>query len=182
MKIPGKINGGDVLFATLKLESSYFERALILIVDNNRDGIFGVILNRPSHMPLSELFTVDSDLSSVKRTIFSGGPMDEDMVLTLKIHKNAQTFTDGLAVSDLVEYGSHWHSIDDLLTSQEDEVYIYLGYAGWREQQLADEIKEGSWFLFRNINTKELLQEWFTPPFTEHKDILEYLKKKDASQ
>lgn len=169
--------GGDVLYATVALDGSYFENALILIVDNNKDGLFGLILNRPSHMPIKELFNGIHGAPGDHRTIYSGGPVDEDMVLTLRIGINRPSGSDSKLIGDSIEYGTHWHSVDDLLTTTEEDVQIYLGYVGWRERQLDDEIREESWTLYKGIDSLQLLRSLDSTQLMERAEILSLLIK-----
>lgn len=177
MGYSNRIKGGELLYASHTLDGTYFENALILLVANNRDGVFGVILNRPSRMPLKEMFNIDFDLPITERLIYTGGPVDEDMLLTIRIHDNSDTIG-GIALSESVEYGGHWDSIKSILMSSEQEVRIFLGYAGWQEAQLDREISEGSWSLYRGINTQELLMDWYSSPYEKRRDIVKYLEEK----
>ena len=70
---------GVVLQATDLLEGSYFEDAVILIAVHDENGSFGLMLNRPSHMPISEVFTPVPDMTDPKRPFYIGGPVDEDV-------------------------------------------------------------------------------------------------------
>ncbi len=147
------ITGGEILYASHTLNGTYFENALILIVDKNSDGVFGVILNRPSRMPLNELFNVTFDVPITDHIVYSGGPMDDDMLLTLRIHDIDDTLG-GIPLSDRVEYGGQWESIETILMSDDLCVRIFLGYAGWKERQLNSEINEGNRTLYRQLNTQ----------------------------
>lgn len=175
-----KIVGGEVLYASHQLDGTYFENALILLVANNSDGVFGVILNRPSRMPLTEIFNRSFDLPIRDRLIYAGGPMDDDMLLTLKIHDGSDT-NGGIALSDSVEYGGQWDSVETILQSDDRKVRTFLGYAGWREGQLDGEIEEGSWTIYRGINTEKLLTDWHEVLFEKRRDIASYLKESSGS-
>jgi len=146
-------------------------------VDNNKDGVFGVILNRPSRMPLNEIFNVTFDVPITDHMIYSGGPMDDDMLLTLRIHDDADLIG-GIALSDTVEYGGQWESIETILMSDDRKVRMFLGYAGWKEDQLHGEIAEGSWTIYRGIDTQTVLEEWYTPLFEKRRDIIKYLEER----
>lgn len=177
MSIKQNIKGGEVLFASHTLAGTYFEDALILLVANNRDGVFGVILNRPSRMPLTEVFNKTFDIPVTDRIFYAGGPMDDDMLLTLKIHDGSEV-SDGIALSETVEYGGIWDSVETILQSDEAKVRTFLGYAGWREGQLDGEISEGSWTIYRGINTEKLLLDWQWNFLEKRRDIIAYLEEK----
>ncbi len=170
-----KIKGGEILYASHTLDGTYFENALILLVDNNQDGVFGVILNRPSRMPLNEIFNVTFNIPINDHLIYSGGPMDDDMLLTLRIHDGSGSIG-GIALSDTVEYGGQWESMETILMSDDRKVRMFLGYAGWKERQLDGEIAEGSWTIYRGIDTKQVLDDWYNPLFEKRRDIVNYLE------
>ncbi len=170
-----RITGGDILFASHTLAGTFFEDTLILIVENNEDGIFGLILNRPSRMPVSEVFNVELNTHITERVMYIGGPMDDDMLLTISIHDSPEQFRDGKALSETVEYGSRWENIEKIIESNEKTVRTFLGYTGWKESQLRDEIKEGSWTLYRGIETKKVLEDWYEPQFVKRRYIEGYL-------
>ncbi len=185
MKVKDKINGGEILYASHVLNNSYFENAIILITENNEDGIFGVILNRPSRMPLSEVFNIPLDVPIQKRLLYSGGPMDEDMLLILRI-TNSQCddeFEDrkGKKILENVELGGAWGSIENIVISSEEEVHLFLGYAGWQEEQLQDELDRERWILYRGINSKEILTDWIEPITEKRREILKYLEEKSRN-
>ncbi len=176
MGITDKIKGGEILYASHTLDGTYFENALILLVDNNSDGVFGVILNRPSRMPLKEIFNVSFDVPITDHIIYPGGPMDDDMLLTIRIHHGTDSIG-GIALTETVEYGGKWGSIERILMSDDQKVRMFLGYAGWTERQLQGEITEGSWTIYRGIDTERLLSDWYTPLFEKRRAIVAYLEK-----
>ncbi len=176
MNSSNRIKGGELLYASHTLNGTYFENALILLVANNKDGVFGVILNRPSRMPLKEIFNITFDVPITDHLIYSGGPMDEDMLSTIRVH-NSSTLNGGIALSNRVEYGGQWSKMEDMLMSDDRSVRMFLGYAGWREQQLSDEISEGSWTLHRGADVEKVLNDWHTPLFQKRRDIEGYLSR-----
>ncbi len=170
-----KIKAGDILFASHLLEGTDFQDVIVLIVDNNEDGIFGLILNRPSHMPISEIFNIKLPVEVKHRLVYMGGPVDEDMLLTIIIHPEEQTVRGGKRLSPTVEYGGKWESIQEIVESDDKSVRTFLGYTGWKERQLAGEINEGSWTLYHDIDTEQILTDWYEPLTVKRREILAYL-------
>lgn len=180
MKRIEKIRGGEILYASHRLNNSYFENAVILITENNADGIFGVILNRPSRMPLSEVFNIPLDVPIKERLFYSGGPVDEDMLVVLRIMDKHSEDRKGKKILKDVELGGAWGSIENLVMQSEEEVHLFLGYAGWQEEQLRDELERERWILYRGINSKEILSDWVEPVAEKRRDILNYLEEKNT--
>ncbi len=170
-----KIQAGDVLFASHLLEGTDFQDTIILIVDNNEDGVFGLIINRASHMPLSEIFNISLPVSVTTRLVYMGGPVDEDMLLTIVIHPEEQAVRDGKTLSPTVEYGGKWENLQEIVESDDKSVRTFLGYTGWKERQLHGEINEGSWTVYRDIDTEQLLTDWYEPLTIKRREMLAYL-------
>lgn len=175
-----RIRGGEILYASHNLINSYFENALILITENNADGVFGVILNRPSRMPLREVFNISLDVPIEKRLFYSGGPVDEDMLVVLRLTESDSEDRKGKKILKDVELGGAWGSIENLVMTSEEEVRLFLGYAGWQEDQLWDELERERWLIYRGICSKEILTDWIEPAFEKRRDILKYLEEKDT--
>lgn len=170
------IRGGEVLFASHTLNGTYFENAVILLLEDNFDGIFGIIINRESKIPLNEVFNSVSE--SDKRRINIGGPVDEDMVFTLRI---AQPLLDGeKELVHGVSYGRIWKSSKEMISSDEKSNFLFLGYAGWKRKQLVEEIEEGSWLLYREVNVADILQKGQSNELNKRREIETYLKEKSV--
>ncbi|MBD3322779.1 MAG: hypothetical protein GF350_16890, partial [Chitinivibrionales bacterium] len=61
-----RLKNGCILLSEERLQDPNFESTVVLICMHNDDGAFGFVLNRPSHMPLSEVFSVDTPLQHQK--------------------------------------------------------------------------------------------------------------------
>jgi putative AlgH/UPF0301 family transcriptional regulator len=59
----GRLKSGSVLLALDTLKDPNFDSTVVLICTYSKaDGTYGLVLNRPSHMPLSEVFDGFRDL------------------------------------------------------------------------------------------------------------------------
>ncbi len=157
-----KLEEGMVLLASQSLGAGFFRDALILIVVHNKDGAFGLILNRAAQMPVKEVFDPVPDVAAKSRIFYIGGPVDEDalhiLTLTNSSDNNGYPFAPG------VELGGSWDTIDELLETPEEECYLFLGYSGWGANQLEEELEEGSWILYDDIEIRPLLEELYQTP------------------
>ncbi|GAB3495252.1 hypothetical protein GCM10027440_47180 [Nocardiopsis coralliicola] len=66
---------GRLLVATPALEDPHFRRAVVLIVDDDADGTLGVVVNRPSALPVDEVLAGWSAFASAPAVMFDGGPV-----------------------------------------------------------------------------------------------------------
>lgn len=149
---------GAVLHASKLLEGSFFEDAVILVAVHDENGAFGVMLNRPSHMPIHEVFNPVPEVRVAAHPFYVGGPVDEEGLHLLHLHNQIDS-RNGLEVYPGVELGGEWDSIDEILLSDPARTFLFLGYSGWNSGQLEDEIAEGSWSVYQP-NVRELLDQW----------------------
>lgn len=138
---------GKLLVASRGLADPNFAQAVVLLVHCDEQGVVGLILNRRTDLPLSQVL----DLKAAKeRTdpVYLGGPVEHSAVFALfqsaaKIDKAENVFGGVYLISDKTLF-------EKTLSSRPDPgvFHVYLGYAGWTPDQLQAEIKSGAWFVF----------------------------------
>lgn len=147
-----------LLVAMPQLVDPNFHRAVVLMVEHNDEGSFGLIVNRPSTMSVSALLgaldmTWRGDDAAV---VWTGGPVmpTSGWVLhqpTARVGRGAPTLQSGLESDGTVSFAP---GID--LSTSPDKLRVIaaeppirtrflLGYAGWGPGQLASEMARGSW-------------------------------------
>ncbi len=151
---------GAMLHATEQLAGSFFEDAVILVCVHDENGAFGLMINRASHMPLNEVFNPVPTVGPVSHPFYIGGPVDEEGLHLLHL-TDPFDVRNGLDVYEGVELGGEWDTIDDILLSDPEKIFLFLGYSGWNSDQLEEEILEGSWKVYRP-DVLELLKSWST--------------------
>jgi putative transcriptional regulator len=137
---------GQLLVATPQLRGSTFDRAVILLLSHADDGALGVMLNRPSDVPVGRLLPKWEDLAADPPVVFQGGPVGTDSALALVL-------IDGPGEPLGVRRVGGEVGILDLDTPPEvvepavSGLRVFAGYAGWAPDQLDDEVSEGSWYV-----------------------------------
>jgi putative transcriptional regulator len=151
----GKLRSGCVLLSKQELEDPNFKSTVVLICAHNDDGAFGLVLNRPSHMPLSEVFDIEGPLKHTKRKLYIGGPVQQN---TLHVLQLTDTPTDeAMGVAEGVHLGGAWESLDEVLAADERAVRLFLGYSGWGSSQLEAEILQEAWEV-HNLDVRKLMR------------------------
>jgi putative transcriptional regulator len=144
---------GRLLVATPVLADPNFRRTVILVVEHEaEEGTLGVVLNRPTDVPVERVLDAWSDLVTGPSVVFKGGPVAPNSALAI-----------GLVPGDAEPLG--WHALDgaaaamsrlglvdldappDLLAPAIHRLRVYAGYAGWAPGQLKGEIDEGAWYV-----------------------------------
>jgi len=149
---------GHLLVATPLLVEDPFRRTVVqLLQHDDEDGALGVVVNRPSHTPLSEVLPGWELLAGEEATIFVGGPVQQSAAICL-----AALRTGAPADPSYAEVpGAPWLGTVDLdLEPGEavERVRVFAGYAGWSAGQLEAEVEEGAWWV-----VDALPQDCFSP-------------------
>jgi len=146
-KNPKDLGVGKVLVAARGLGDPNFAGTVILLVHFDGKGAVGLILNRRTDVPLSRVL----DLKAVKDRsdpVYLGGPVDRAAVLALfessaKVEKAENVFGGVYLISDKALF-------EKTISARPDPgvFHVYLGYAGWTQDQLRSEVQLGAWFVF----------------------------------
>ncbi|MGN6089705.1 MAG: YqgE/AlgH family protein [Actinomycetes bacterium] len=139
------VRAGALLVATPALDGSFFERSVILLLDHDEDGALGVVLNKPSEVPVSQVMPEWHDLAGEPRVLFAGGPVSTDGAMALGRTLGTEeplgwrSLTSSMGLLDL-------DTPPPLVAADLAGLRVFAGYAGWSGGQLEDEVIEGSWW------------------------------------
>ena len=147
---------GTLLVASPRLSHTPMAEAVVLVIQDSDDGVFGVRLNAGASSQQASDFQAFTQLPSERDTLMIGGPLNGPV---LALHQNEDLaeleLRDGVFVSCsqdalqmLVE--SKLNDFDDQsLISMEDTSVNYrivLGVAGWQTPQIHAEIDAALWY------------------------------------
>ncbi len=147
---------GRVLISEPFLSGSYFNRAIIFLVDHGIDGSVGFILNKLYEQQLPDFSNHFPDFHV---PIFIGGPVSTDSLYY--IHTLGEHIPNSIHISDNLYWGGDFEHMKDLINSgfvHPSQVRFFLGYSGWGKDQLNEELNENSW-LVSDINPKSVMVE-----------------------
>jgi putative transcriptional regulator len=149
------IKKGDVLISKPSILGDItFNRSLILVADFNDEGYVGFIINRPLHENLKDLVPgINKDF-----VVFDGGPVERDKLYF--IHNVPHLITGGFKISDKLYWGGAHEELLPLLNNNkisENQIKFFLGYSGWGQLQLEEEIKDEAWLLESHFDAETLI-------------------------
>lgn len=134
---------GSLLIAHPSQSEGYFKRTVILmIIHSAEDGSLGLVMNRPLHQSLGDYSAefAESKLASVP--LFAGGPVNDTQLTLVAWKQNEETgtlhFYFGIDESKALEI---------IANDPQFELRGFLGYSGWSEEQLEEELKTDAWVL-----------------------------------
>ncbi|RYF96266.1 MAG: YqgE/AlgH family protein [Chitinophagaceae bacterium] len=134
---------GILLIADPFLKDPNFLRTVVFLCEHREEGSFGFVLNRKYENTLDELIP---DVEGYKLPVFYGGPVQVDTIHFL--HQYPVEIPGGEEVMTGIYWGGDFARAVELIKAGEidvDRIRFYIGYSGWGNGQLGDELKEKSW-------------------------------------
>ncbi len=145
------MRAGTLLLATPALLDPNFAETVVLVLDVNDEGSLGVVLNRPTALPVAEVLGSWGGLVAEPEVLFRGGPVETDGALAVALRRGdedgvigVREVVDRLVLLDL-------DTPVELVSGELDGLRIFAGYAGWGAGQLGREIEAGSWYVVPGI-------------------------------
>jgi putative transcriptional regulator len=136
---------GKLLVAAPSLVDPNFRQTVLLMLEHGAEGALGVVLNRPSELPVKGAIDEWNTAVSEPRVVFVGGPVSQSSVIALA----------SVALDDADD---HWSQVVGRIGTVDleknpgdigglDQVRIFAGYAAWAPGQLEGELAENAWFV-----------------------------------
>ncbi|TIC81595.1 YqgE/AlgH family protein [Nocardioides sp. GY 10127] len=150
---------GMLLVATPALEDPHFADTVVLVIDADDEGALGVVLNRPTSVPVGEVLETWAGVVAEPDVLFAGGPVGRDGALALGVLPPAPDGAPGepgeRVTAAPVGFRAVWGDVGlldldtpvELLAEGLAGIRIFAGYSGWGPGQLEAEIEEGSWYV-----------------------------------
>jgi putative transcriptional regulator len=138
-----------LLVARDDLPDSIFADSIVLVMNNLGPAPVGIIINRPTPIPVSGLFPDLKRLAQVHDKVYFGGPVDFESVWFL--FRAATRPEHAIQAIDGVYLSADQQLLLQLLGRDKpmDSLRIFFGHAGWAPGQLEAEIDRRAWTLKR---------------------------------
>jgi putative transcriptional regulator len=145
---------GSLLLADPHLTEDFFQRAAILLVAHDAHESFGLVLNHPTELALSDLFDhIELDLP-----IYNGGPVAPEQLFYLHRFANIKGAT---RVTEQLYFGGDWQEVLTnaiVLKKPENHLRLFAGYAGWGAKQLSEELQDFAWICTTDFEDQSILK------------------------
>jgi len=134
---------GILLIADPFLKDPNFLRTVVFLCDHKEEGSFGFVLNRRYQNTIGELIP---ELEGNQLPVYYGGPVQMDTIHFL--HQYPTEIPGGMELLKGIYWGGDFDAAVNLLKNEdldENKIRFYIGYSGWGEGQLDNEMKEKTW-------------------------------------
>jgi putative transcriptional regulator len=142
---PGSVRGKLLLAGPMLMDPNFF-RTVVLVLDHDDQGAFGLVVNRRSEIPLENVLERWAPFARPDSFVYLGGPVAPEAGFALARAGSTEitgvsSLRDGWAVVDL--------EADPILVGPElTQLRIFSGYAGWGPGQLDAELEaDGGWIV-----------------------------------
>ena len=160
----------NFLIATEKMNDNRFEKTVIAMLENDEDGAWGLVINKPiGSIPLAML--IDPSLNTpeereklygINILIFWGGPVEVKKIFVL--HSNEYQ-SDSTKNYGSISISQDYNILFDIAENKgPKKSLVILGYSGWGNGQLEGEMERDHWIL-SDLNPdiifeKESIKKW----------------------
>lgn len=147
---------GKVLISEPFLCDHTFGRSVILLVEHTHDGVMGLVLNKSLPLHLNNLL---KDFDCPKNiSIYMGGPLSTDTLFYLH---TLEEIPGALPIRKGLYLNGDFDAVKRYLTQGnpvKEKIRFFLGYSGWEQKQLDQEIAENTWLIGKE-STASLMKE-----------------------
>jgi putative transcriptional regulator len=138
-----------LLVAQGELRDPNFSESVVLVMNHLGSAPVGLVVNRPTEIPVSHLFPDIKRLAPLHDKLYFGGPVQLGSVWFL--FRAAHPPEHAVQAFGGIYLSANRDLLLQLLARDKpmDDLRIFIGHAGWAPGQLESEIERGAWTLQR---------------------------------
>lgn len=167
---------GKILISEPFLNDPNFKRTIILLSEHTEEGSVGFVLNKPTEYKINQLI---DDFPEFDAQVYYGGPVQLNTLQFLYRNEVDNIIDGSLEILPGLYLGGSFDILRTLIEAgkvKPADFRFFLGYSGWGEDQIKDELELNSWILTEtsidNIFSEEPDKLW--------REILKKMGKKFA--
>ncbi|HET6204117.1 MAG TPA: YqgE/AlgH family protein [Planctomycetota bacterium] len=144
-KPPIEPRPGSLLLAAPHLSDPNFRRTAVLLCDHTGKGAFGFVLNRPAGRSLEDVLPVPNHFPERNDPVYLGGPVGLD---SMTVFHQESDLTGSREVLPGVFIGGEVEELARVVALRKtppSDLRFLIGYSGWGEGQLLNEVRENAW-------------------------------------
>ena len=149
---------GYFLISEANMADPNFFQTVVLMLEHNREGAFGLVVNRRSSLVLQDIMPRIQSQRSASSPVYVGGPVQQEYLFVLHSEMPEGHVTSDSATSPVegVVFEPSFRNVERFFQDEEWEtipaddrprIHLFVGYSGWAPGQLEKEMQMGSWML-----------------------------------
>jgi len=141
-----RIAPGTLLLSAPPLLDPNFMHTVVLLVQHDDDGAYGLVVNRSTDATLGDLLPEHPQLGVSEIKVYGGGPVGLDTLQVL--HQAPHALPGGVPIGQGLFLGTGLDELAGFLASEDASgarLRLVVGYSGWGAGQLDAELASGSW-------------------------------------
>jgi putative transcriptional regulator len=151
---------GQLLIASRHLLDPNFVRSVVLLVQQDKAGVIGLILNRPLEITVAESCGGNLPAAAGLETpLYQGGPCDGPVMV---LHRHP--LVGGEEVLPGVRLTFDRDEIQRLMDQGHEQAKYFVNYSGWGLEQLETEVNHGAWIVadarLQDVFCDEVDEQW----------------------
>ena len=140
---------GILLISDPFLKDPNFMRTVVFLCEHQQQGSFGFVLNRKYENTIDQIVP---ELEGFKLPVYYGGPVQTDTLHFL--HQYPAEIPGSVEVIKGVHWGGDFDMVLQMIKKNvidENKIRFFIGYSGWGEGQLNEELTGKSWLTVKAI-------------------------------
>jgi putative transcriptional regulator len=128
------------------MQGDYFSHTVTLLIEHNRNGAFGLVINKNLDADLAALLGNQVAHCPPNITVLESGPVEQNRLFFL--HTTEAMFEGSVGIADKFALTTSLDIVDAMSVQRGPEnILAGLGYAGWSGGQLENEIQADVWLV-----------------------------------
>ena len=140
---------GRILIAEPFCDDIHFHRAVILMIENQKNGCMGLVLNKQSGIMLHDIVNGLDHVDPIP--IHIGGPVKSNHLFY--IHNLGDLIPNSISLGNGLYIDGDFELILSFIRSGNlvaGRIMFFIGHTGWEWKQLQQEIRKNSWLVAEN--------------------------------
>jgi len=152
---------GYFLIAESNMSDPNFTQTVVLILEHNLEGAFGLVVNRRSNLTLGDVMPSCRNDRGYSTPLYVGGPVQQEYIFILHSEipgmENSEyaarpvqgvVFEPSFRQIEKYFDPEFWNSMPP---EEMPLIHVFLGFSGWAPGQLENEMQGGTWMIHRAI-------------------------------
>ncbi len=148
---------GKLLISEPFMADPNFKRSVVLLTECLEEGAVGYVLNQLTEFVLKDVLP---DCWDANFPVYIGGPVGRDTLHF--IHSCDDKIPGGKPLGDQLFWGGNFETLKIQINNyniKPGEIRFFVGYSGWDEAQLINEVNQNAWIVADLPNTEMIFTD-----------------------